>query len=76
MKTFVRLLGAIAVVLAAVPAGAQQTTGTITGLVIDPQGMAVPGVTVTAVSAACTILHLLAAVAKLRYARRVRNTRK
>jgi len=33
-------------------------------------------VRMTLVRAACTILHLLAAVAKLRYARRVRNTRK
>ena len=51
MKTFFRLLAATTVALAAVPALAQQTSGTITGLVIDPQGMAVPGTTVTAVDA-------------------------
>ena len=48
MTTLVRLLGALAVTLAAVPSFAQQTTGTITGRVIDPQGMAVPGATITA----------------------------
>jgi hypothetical protein len=52
MKTFVRLLAVIVVTLAAAPAIAQQTTGVITGLVLDPQGKAVPGVTVTAVNAA------------------------
>jgi hypothetical protein len=51
MTTFFRLLAATTVALAAVPALAQQTSGTITGLVIDPQGMAVPGTTVTAVDA-------------------------
>src|SRR5687768_13505548 len=34
--------------LAAVPAAAQQTTGTISGRVTDEQGAAVPGVNVTA----------------------------
>ena len=52
MRIFLRLLAAMTVALAAVPAVAQQTTGTITGLVIDPQGMAVPGATVTAMNAA------------------------
>ena len=52
MRMFVRLLAIMTVALATVPALAQQTTGTITGLVIDPQGKAVPGVTVTAVNAA------------------------
>src|SRR5690242_16230851 len=53
MKTCVRLwAAAVVVALAAVPAIAQQTTGSITGLVMDPQGKAVPGVTVTAVNAA------------------------
>ena len=50
MTTLVRLLGALAVTLAAVPSFAQQTTGTITGRVIDPQGMAVPGATITAMN--------------------------
>ena len=34
--------------LAATPAVAQQTTGTITGRILDDQGAAVPGATVTA----------------------------
>jgi hypothetical protein len=51
MNTLVRLLAAL-ITLAAVPTFAQQTTGTITGLVTDPQGMAVPGTTVTATNAA------------------------
>jgi hypothetical protein len=33
--------------LAATPAVAQQTTGTITGRIVDAQGAAVPGVTVS-----------------------------
>ena len=33
--------------LAATPAVAQQTTGTITGRIVDDQGAAVPGATVT-----------------------------
>ncbi len=37
-------------VLVGVPVFAQQTTGTITGRITDPQGAAVPGATVTAVS--------------------------
>ncbi|PYR81718.1 MAG: hypothetical protein DMF87_04350 [Acidobacteria bacterium] len=52
MKTLVRLLAALLMTLAAAPTSAQQTTGTITGLVLDPQGMAVPGTTVTATNAA------------------------
>ena len=39
MKTLSRLLAALAVTLAAVPTFAQQTTGTIAGRVLDPQGM-------------------------------------
>ena len=38
--------------LAATPAVAQQTTGSITGRIVDDQGAAVPGATVTAKSAA------------------------
>ena len=38
---------ALAVLLAAAPASAQATSGTITGRVIDNQNLAVPGVTVT-----------------------------
>jgi hypothetical protein len=41
---------AIALLLACAPAFAQQTTGGITGRVVDQQGAAVPGVTVTAKS--------------------------
>jgi hypothetical protein len=48
MKTLVRLVTVITLTLMAVPAIAQQTTGSITGLITDPQAMAVPGVTVTA----------------------------
>src|SRR5262245_60099086 len=42
---------AIALLLSCAPAFAQQTTGNITGRVLDQQGAAVPGVTVTAKSA-------------------------
>jgi hypothetical protein len=46
------LIGAaVFVLLACVSAFAQQTTGTITGRVVDQQGAAIPGVTVTAKSA-------------------------
>jgi hypothetical protein len=46
MKT---LLGTVAAVLfAATGLIAQETTGTISGRIVDPQGLAVPGVTVTA----------------------------
>jgi hypothetical protein len=38
--------------LAATPAAAQQTTGTISGRIVDAQGAAIPGVTVTAKNAA------------------------
>ncbi len=38
------------VALTAVPVGAQSTTGTISGRVVDPQGLPVPGVTVIATS--------------------------
>ena len=37
----------IAIVAAPLPARAQETTGTIGGMVVDAQGLAVPGVTVT-----------------------------
>src|SRR5438093_11307901 len=43
---------ALAVLLGGISAHAQQTTGNITGRILDPQGAAVPGVTVTARSAA------------------------
>ena len=44
-----RILCALGLVLALTPlAGAQQTAGNITGRVVDPQGAAVPGATVTA----------------------------
>src|SRR4051812_18489068 len=51
MKTFIRVLAALTLTLAADTSLAQQTTGTITGRVVDTQGMAVPGATVTATSA-------------------------
>jgi carboxypeptidase family protein len=57
MKTLVRLLTALAVTLAAVPVFAQQTTGTITGRVIDPQEMAVPGATITATNTATGLVR-------------------
>src|SRR5262245_53917003 len=41
-----------AIWLAAVPAAAQQTTGSITGRIVDDQGAAVPGATVTGKNAA------------------------
>ena len=41
-----------ALLLAATPAVAQQTTGTISGRIVDDQGAAIPGVTVTAKNAA------------------------
>ena len=43
---------ALIVLMLAVPAAAQQTTGNITGRVLDDQGAAVPGATVTATSTA------------------------
>src|SRR5438105_12723815 len=43
---------ALAVLLGGISAHAQQTTGNITGRILDPQGAAVPGVTVTARSSA------------------------
>ena len=43
---------AIVLLLSCASAFAQQTTGNITGRVLDPQGAAIPGVTVTAKSAA------------------------
>ena len=53
MKKIIALvivLGALAA--AAAPAWAQQTTGTITGRIVDAQGAVVPGVTVTGKNAA------------------------
>src|SRR5688572_22590680 len=40
----------VGVILTAAPAAAQSTNGTISGRVVDAQGLAVPGVTVTATS--------------------------
>jgi len=46
-----KLLGPVTLLLlTGAPAFAQQTTGTITGRVVDQQGAAVPGATVTAKS--------------------------
>ena len=39
---------ALFLLLACVPAWAQQTTGTISGRVLDEQGNAIPGVSITA----------------------------
>ncbi len=50
MTTLARVLAVFALTLAACPSFAQQTTGTITGRVIDEQGPAVPGATITATS--------------------------
>ena len=43
-------LAVVGVIFTAAPAGAQSTTGTISGRVVDSQGLALPGVTVTATS--------------------------
>jgi hypothetical protein len=43
-------LAVVGVILTAAPAAAQSTTGTISGRVVDSQGLALPGVTVTASS--------------------------
>jgi hypothetical protein len=45
------VIAIVATLAAAVPAAAQQTTGTIAGRVMDEQGAAIPGATVTARSA-------------------------
>src|SRR5262245_47628291 len=50
MTTFSRVLVVLALTLGACPSFAQQTTGTITGRVIDPQGEPVPGATITTTS--------------------------
>ena len=57
MKTLLRLLAASAVMLAAVPTFAQQTTGAIAGRVLDPQGGAVPGATITATNIATGLVR-------------------
>src|SRR6185369_14466613 len=57
MKMRLRLLTAVAVILAAVPTFAPQTTGTITGRVLDPQDMAVPGATITATNTATGLVR-------------------
>ena len=43
-------LAVVGVILTAGPVAAQSTTGTISGRVVDSQGLALPGVTVTATS--------------------------
>jgi len=52
MKPMMLAAAVALVALTAVPAGAQSTTGTISGRVVDPQGLSVPGVTVIATSPA------------------------
>ena len=49
MKVFM-WLAVVGVILTAAPAAAQSTTGTISGRVVDSQGLPLPGVTVTATS--------------------------
>src|SRR5918999_1330428 len=49
MKRFTRAL-VVCLIAFAAPAFAQQTTGNITGRVLDDQGAAVPGATVTALN--------------------------
>jgi hypothetical protein len=45
------LLAAVALIACtALPVGAQSTTGTISGRIVDPQGLPVPGVTIVATS--------------------------
>jgi Carboxypeptidase regulatory-like domain/TonB dependent receptor len=46
-KIIFAMIAVCALVLAATPAAAQQTTGIITGRIVDDQGAAVPGATVT-----------------------------
>src|SRR5262245_25970227 len=48
MMMLVRAVSVLALTLAACPLFAQQTTGTVAGRVIDPQGVAVPGAKITA----------------------------
>jgi hypothetical protein len=48
MRTFVTALMMACLVASGAPVAAQQTTGNITGRIVDDQGAAVPGVTVTA----------------------------
>jgi hypothetical protein len=57
MHTLARVLAVFALILAASPSFAQQTTGTITGRVVDPQGMAVPGATITTTSTATGLVR-------------------
>ena len=58
MQTLARVLAVFALTLTAGSSFAQQTTGTITGRVIDPQGMAVPGATITATSTATGLVRV------------------
>ena len=46
-KIIVAMIVLCAVAIAGTPAFAQQTTGTITGRILDAQGSAIPGVTVS-----------------------------
>jgi outer membrane receptor protein involved in Fe transport len=47
MKRIIMMVAVVAMALAGSPAWAQQTTGNITGRIVDAQGAAVPGATVT-----------------------------
>ena len=51
MRKVARIVLVFALVMGIRPAAAQQTTGSIAGVVVDDQGAAVPGATVTATSA-------------------------
>jgi hypothetical protein len=50
-------LGFLLLVLAPVAAGAQTGTATVTGIVLDETGGALPGVTITAVNQATNVVH-------------------
>ena len=49
-RIIVAMIAVCAIALTGTPAAAQQTTGNIQGRVLDAQGAAIPGVTVTAKS--------------------------
>ncbi len=58
MTTLARVLAVLALTLAACPSFAQQTTGTISGRVIDPQDTAVPGATIAATNTATGLVRV------------------
>src|SRR5258705_11408035 len=58
MTTLARVLAVLTLTLAACPSFAQQTTGTISGRVIDPQDTAVPGATIAATNTATGLVRV------------------